>query len=102
MFSNVPSPQNEQTPLAPRSPYAASKAHAFWMTHMYREGHGLFATNGILFNHESPRRGETFVTRKITRGIAQIVAATRKSCTWATSMLVGTGATRPSTWKRCR
>jgi GDPmannose 4,6-dehydratase len=78
MFGNAPSPQNEQTPLAPRSPYAASKVHAFWMTHIYREGHGLFATNGILFNHESPRRGETFVTRKITRGIAQIVAGNQE------------------------
>jgi GDPmannose 4,6-dehydratase len=65
-------PQNEQTPFNPRSPYAAAKAYAFYITKNYREGYGLFAVNGILFNHESPRRGETFVTRKITRAIGRI------------------------------
>ncbi len=74
MFGDSPPPQNEQTPFRPRSPYAAAKAHGFWMTRIYREGYGLFAVNGILFNHESPRRGETFVTRKITRGVAHIIA----------------------------
>jgi GDPmannose 4,6-dehydratase len=74
MFGASPPPQNEHTPLHPRSPYAAAKVYSYWMTRMYREGHHLFAVNGILFNHESPRRGETFVTRKITQGLAAIVA----------------------------
>ena len=76
MFGSVPPPQNERTPFCPRSPYAAAKLYAYWMTVNYREGYKIFACNGILFNHESPRRGETFVTRKITRGIANIL--TRK------------------------
>lgn len=67
-------PQNEKTPFYPRSPYAASKVFAFWMTVNYREAYGFHATNGILFNHESPRRGEAFVTRKITRAVAHIQA----------------------------
>ena len=67
-------PQTEQTPFRPRSPYAVSKVFAHWMTVEYREAYGLFASNGILFNHESPRRGATFVTRKITRGVAAILA----------------------------
>src|SRR5271157_3283821 len=66
MFGSAPPPQNENTVFQPRSPYAAAKLYAHWMTRIYREGYGLFATSGILFNHESPRRGETFVTRKIT------------------------------------
>jgi len=66
-------PQNENTPFYPRSPYAVSKLYAYWITVNYRESYDLFACNGILFNHESPRRGETFVTRKITRGIANIL-----------------------------
>ena len=74
MFGSVPPPQNERTPFCPRSPYAAAKLYAYWMTVNYREGYKIFACNGILFNHESPRRGETFVTRKITRGIANILA----------------------------
>lgn len=65
-------PQNENTPFYPRSPYAASKLYAYWITINYREAYGLYACNGILFNHESPKRGETFVTRKITRGLANI------------------------------
>src|ERR1700729_1284788 len=65
-------PQSETTPFYPRSPYAAAKLYAFWITVNYREPYGMFATNGILFNHESPLRGETFVTRKITRGVAKI------------------------------
>ena len=65
-------PQNEATPFAPRSPYAAAKVYAFWMTVNYREAYGLFAVNGILFNHESPRRGETFASRKITRAVGRI------------------------------
>lgn len=74
MFGSSPAPQNEETPFRPRSPYAIAKVHAFWTTVNYREGYNLFACNGILFNHESPRRGETFVTRKITRAIASILA----------------------------
>jgi GDPmannose 4,6-dehydratase len=68
----VESPQTETTPFRPRSPYACAKAYAFYITVNYRESYGMFAANGILFNHESPRRGETFVTRKITRAIAHI------------------------------
>ena len=67
-------PQTEETPFYPRSPYAVSKVFAYWITVNYREAYGLHATNGILFNHESPRRGESFVTRKITRAVAQILA----------------------------
>ncbi len=74
MFGSVPPPQNENTPFHPRSPYAAAKVYAYWMTVNYREGYNLFASNGILFNHESPRRGQTFVTRKITRAVAEILA----------------------------
>ncbi len=74
MFGAAPPPQDETTPFQPRSPYAAAKVYAYWMAVNYREGYGLFASNGILFNHESPRRGQTFVTRKITRAIAQILA----------------------------
>ena len=66
------SPQNEKTPFYPRSPYSVAKLYSYWITINYRESYGLFASNGILFNHESPRRGETFVTRKITRGLSQI------------------------------
>ena len=67
-------PQNENTPFYPRSPYAVAKIYAYWITRNYREAYGIFASNGILFNHESPRRGETFVTRKITMGVAQILS----------------------------
>lgn len=75
MFGQVQEiPQKETTPFYPRSPYAAAKVYAYWVTVNYRESYGIFACNGILFNHESPRRGETFVTRKITRGIAMIRA----------------------------
>jgi len=74
MFGSSPPPQNEETPFRPRSPYACAKVYAYWMTVNYREGYGIFACNGILFNHESPRRGETFVTRKITRAVANILA----------------------------
>lgn len=79
MFGNSPPPQSEKTPFKPRSPYAIAKLHAYWMTANYREGYNLFASNGVLFNHESPRRGETFVTRKVTRGIANILAGRQKT-----------------------
>jgi GDPmannose 4,6-dehydratase len=72
MFGDTPPPQDEETPFRPRSPYGAAKVYAYWMVKNYRDGHGLFAVNGILFNHESPRRGETFVTRKITMAIARM------------------------------
>ena len=78
MFGSTNPPQGESSPFHPRSPYAAAKAFAFYMTQNYREAYGLFAVNGILFNHESPRRGETFVTRKITRGIASILSGQEK------------------------
>ena len=71
-------PQNEKTPFYPRSPYGASKLYAYWITVNYREAYKMFACNGILFNHESPRRGETFITRKITRGLARIDAGLDK------------------------
>lgn len=78
MFGSAPPPQNEHTPFEPRSPYAAAKVYAYWVTRNYREGYHMFACNGILFNHESPRRGETFVTRKITRALAAIKTGKQK------------------------
>jgi GDPmannose 4,6-dehydratase len=74
LFGGLPetAPQSEDTPFHPRSPYAAAKLYAYWVTVNYRESYGLFACNGVLFNHESPRRGETFVTKKITRAVARI------------------------------
>lgn len=78
MFGSAPPPQNENTPFCPRSPYSAAKVYSYWMGVNYREGYNMFACNGILFNHESPRRGETFVTRKITRAIADIIAGKQK------------------------
>jgi GDPmannose 4,6-dehydratase len=74
MFGSAPPPQNEATPFHPRSPYGAAKVFAFWVTVNFREAYGLYAVNGMLFNHESPRRGETFVSRKITRAVARIQA----------------------------
>jgi len=74
MFGSSPPPQNERTPFWPRSPYACAKLYAHWTTINYREAHGIHACSGILFNHESPRRGENFVTRKVTRGVASILA----------------------------
>ncbi len=74
MFGSCPPPQNEASPFQPRSPYACAKLMSYWTVVNYRDGYGLFASNGILFNHESPRRGEVFVTRKITRAVANIRA----------------------------
>jgi GDPmannose 4,6-dehydratase len=79
MFGSSAPPQNELTPFHPRSPYAAAKVYAYWMAVNYREGYNIFACNGILFNHESPRRGETFVTRKISRAVANIIAGNQKT-----------------------
>lgn len=78
MFGGATPPQDEETQFVPRSPYACAKVYSYWMAKNYREGYNIFASNGILFNHESPRRGETFVTRKITRGIASILAGKEK------------------------
>lgn len=78
MFGDSPPPQSETTPFRPRSPYAAAKVYAHWVVANYREAYGLFAVNGILFNHEGERRGETFVTRKITRAVARIAAGRQK------------------------
>jgi GDPmannose 4,6-dehydratase len=78
MFGATPPPQNEESCFRPQSPYAAAKLMAYWCTVNYREGYGMHATNGILFNHESPRRGETFVTRKITRAVAEIANGSKK------------------------
>jgi GDPmannose 4,6-dehydratase len=78
MFGSTPPPQNEATPFHPRSPYGAAKVYAHWMAVNYREAYGMFSANGILFNHESPRRGETFVTRKITRAVARVQAGKQR------------------------
>lgn len=78
MFGKTPAPQNESSAFCPRSPYACAKLYSYWMAVNYREGYNIFASNGILFNHESPRRGETFVTRKITRAVANIIAGKQK------------------------
>ena len=77
MFGATPPPQNEDTPFYPRSPYGVAKVYSYWITRNYREAYGMFAVNGILFNHESPRRGDTFVTRKITRAVARIAAGSQ-------------------------
>ena len=79
LFGDSPAPQCEETPLRPRSPYAAAKLYAYWLTRNYREAYDLHASNGILFNHESPRRGETFVTRKITMAVARIARGMQDS-----------------------
>ncbi|MFM8212276.1 MAG: GDP-mannose 4,6-dehydratase, partial [Actinomycetes bacterium] len=79
IFGSTPPPQNETTPFHPRSPYGVSKLFSYWATVNYREAYGIHASNGILFNHESPRRGETFVTRKITRAVARIKAGIDKN-----------------------
>ena len=78
MFGSSPPPQNEQTPFHPRSPYGAAKLYAHWMVTNYREAYGMYACSGILFNHESPRRGETFVTRKIVQGLVRIKQGKQK------------------------
>jgi GDPmannose 4,6-dehydratase len=79
LFGSTPPPQSEASEFRPQSPYAAAKLYAYWVTKNYREAYGMHASNGILFNHESPRRGETFVTRKITKGVANIVKGKSKT-----------------------
>ena len=92
-------PQKETTPFYPRSPYAVAKLYAYWITVNYREAYGMYACNGVLFNHESPLRGETFVSRKITRGVARL--ASSKNSIWEIWMRSATGAMRKITSKRC-
>ena len=102
MFGKVAEiPQRETTPFHPRSPYACAKVYAHWQTVNYREAYGLFACNGILFNHESPRRGENFVTRKITRSATRIKVGCRRSWRWATSTRSAIGASPAITSRRC-
>jgi GDPmannose 4,6-dehydratase len=79
LYGSTPPPQNEQTPFHPRSPYAVAKLYGYWATVNYREAYGIHASNGILFNHESPRRGETFLTRKVTRAVARIKAGLQQT-----------------------
>ena len=79
LYGSTPPPQNEETPFHPRSPYAVAKLYGYWATVNYREAYDMYAVNGILFNHESPRRGETFVTRKITRAVSRIAAGLQES-----------------------
>jgi GDPmannose 4,6-dehydratase len=79
MFGATPPPQSEDTPFHPRSPYGVAKVYSYWITRNYREAYDMFAVNGILFNHESPRRGETFVTRKITKAVAEISLGLRNT-----------------------
>src|ERR1700691_6107062 len=79
MYGDAPPPQDEESPFRPRSPYAAPKVYAYWITANYREAYGLHASNGILFNHEGPTRGETFVTRKISRAVAAIAAGQQET-----------------------
>ena len=93
-------PQKETTPFYPRSPYAVAKLYAYWICVNYREAYGIYACNGILFNHESPRRGETFVTRKITRGLANIAMGVEPCLYMGNIDSLGTGAT-PRTMCAC-
>ena len=81
LFGGAPPPQNEETPFMPKSPYAVAKLYGYWITVNYREAYGMHASNGVLFNHESPVRGETFVSRKITRAVARIAAGREEPLT---------------------
>jgi GDPmannose 4,6-dehydratase len=102
MFGNaVETPQDEHTPFHPRSPYGVAKCYGHLITQTYRESYGLHAVSGILFNHESPRRGVEFVTRKISLAAARIAAGTRRSCVWATWRRAGTGVSQVTTPARC-
>ena len=101
MYGSTPPPQSETTAFHPRSPYACAKLFAHSLTVNYRESYGLHASGGILFNHESPRRGETFVTRKITRAVAKIGMGCRISCIWATWTRAAIGGMRRITSAPC-
>ncbi len=102
MFGKVAeSPQTERTPFHPRSPYGVAKSYGHFLTQNYRESYGVFAVSGILFNHESPRRGTEFVTRKVSVGVAKIKLATSGSCGWATCRPGGTGASPATTCMPC-
>ena len=101
MFGAAKPPQSELTPFEPRSPYAAAKVYSYWVTRNYREGYNMFATNGILFNHESPRRGETFVTRKITRAVAAIKAGKQSKLYMGNLDSKRDWGYAPNTWKPC-
>ena len=101
MFGATPPPQSELSPFYPRSPYAVSKVAAHGYCRNYRESYGMFICNGILFNHESPQRGETFVTRKITRTLARIKLGLESASIWGTSRRDATGAMPATMWKRC-
>ena len=92
-------PQKESTPFYPRSPYGVAKLYAYWITVNYREAYGMYACNGILFNHGSPRRGETFVTRKIPAAWRGSMRGWSSACSWATLTPCATGATPATTWK---
>ena len=102
MFGKVVEvPQRETTPLYPRSPYGVAKVYGHWITINYRESYGLHASSGMLFNHESPRRGLEFVTRKISHGVAQIKLGRETGCTSGTSRPSGTGGSRATTSRPC-
>jgi GDPmannose 4,6-dehydratase len=94
-------PQSETTPFYPRSPYGIAKLYAYWTTVNYREAYNIFAYNGILFNHESPRRGKTFVTKKITREVAAIVSGRSKQLILGNLIPNAIGDTHPNTAKAC-
>ena len=102
MFGNAEAaPQRETTPFHPRSPYGVAKLYGYWITVNYREAYGIHASNGILFNHEGPTRGETFVTRKISRAVAAIQPGIRRCSISAISMPSATGAMRAIMSKAC-
>jgi len=101
MFGSAPPLQNEETPFQPQSPYAAAKVYAYWMVRNYREAYHMFAVNGILFNHESPRRGETFVTRKIRGQPPVSNSAYRINFSLAILGRSGTGVTPRNMWRQC-
>jgi GDPmannose 4,6-dehydratase len=101
LFGSAPPPQNEKTPFHPRSPYGVSKIFAYWIVVNYREAYGMFASNGILFNHESPRRGETFVTRKVTRAVARIAAGRQDAVYLGNLDAKRTGVMRLTTSEPC-
>ena len=101
MFGSAPLPQNELAPFEPRSPYAIAKVYAYWMARNYRDAYKMFVSNGILFNHESPRRGETFVSRKITRAVANILSGKQRKLYLGNLDAKRDWGSHPTTWKEC-